>query len=179
MLHTSKYLLVAGLAGLMASPLALADSYATLGGNLGYYRFDYEDFPDSSDDFDDERSSWKVYLGLQPSEVIGLELGYANFGKAEDGGNQFESDGITAAATASIPFSENFAVYGKLGQLFWEREARAFGLPQREHDGSDTFYGVGTRLGLAPNLDLKLEYERYKIDRADVDMASIGLGLNF
>ncbi len=165
---------------MLPAPAVLAQqSTISLGGNLGYYRFDQESFPDSSGDFDDSRTSWKANVGLHPNEVFGLELGYASFGKARDGDRQFESDGLTAAVMAAIPFSPNFAVYGKLGQLFWERELRATTVPRNKRDGDDTFYGVGTRLGLAPNLDLKFEYERFEIDRADVDMASVGLGLKF
>ena len=176
-----KWTAIVGLvcAGILPGQAIANEGHITVGGNLGYYRFDHEDFPGSRSDFDDKRSSWKAYLGLQPNEVLGLELGYANFGKAKDSGDQFESDGVVAAVTAAIPFTPNFAVYGKLGQLFWERESLSPTFPRNQREGSDTFYGVGTRMALAPNLDLKLEYERFAIDRADVDMASLGLGINF
>lgn len=152
---------------------------AYLGGNLGYYRFEQEEFPNSSDEFEDERGSWKAYVGVRPNDVLGFEAGYVEFGEVDHNGARFDSDGLQVAMTAGVPFTPNFSVYGKLGQLFWDRKTRFTNFTGDSRDGDDTFYGVGTRIGVASNLDLRLEYERYEIDRADVDMASLGLNLMF
>lgn len=163
------------------TPLAAlaATPEAYLGGNWGYYRFEQEDFPGSSDEFEDDRGSWKAYAGVRPNDVLGFEAGYVDFGEVNHQGARFDSDGWQLAMTAGIPFTPNFSVYGKLGRLFWDRDIRSSVFTSNSRHGDDTFYGVGSRIGLAPNLDLRLEYERYEIDRADVDMASLGLNLMF
>lgn len=168
------------LLGLAQTPVMAQGSHVYLGGNLGYYRFDYEDFPSNSDEFKDDRTSWKIVAGLQPNDVFGVEGGFVDFGEVEDGSARFDSDGWMLAGTFALPLSENFAPYGKLGQLFWDSQARDIGpFGSAQDDGSDTFYGVGLRLGASESVDLRLEYERFKVDRADVDMASIGLNFLF
>ncbi len=177
----NKLTCLATAVALSGTPLAVmaATPEAYVGGNLGYYRFEQEDFPGSSDEFEDDRGSWKAYAGVRPNDVIGFEAGYVDFGEVNHQGARFDSDGLQLAMTAGIPFTPNFSIYGKLGQLFWDRETRSSAFTGNSRDGDDTFYGVGSRIGLASNLDLRLEYERYEIDRADVDMASLGLNLMF
>ena len=169
---------VTAIAAMLMAPLAQAQPQTYLGGSFGYYRFDHESFPSSSSEFEDDRGSWKIFVGAQPNPMFGFEVGYVDFGELSQNGAKFDSDGIQAAITAGIPFTPNFVAYGKLGQLFWDREIKT-NIGSSSRDGDDTFYGVGTRIGVAPNLDVKLEYERFKIDRADVDMASVGLNLRF
>ena len=164
---------------LLATGPALAQGgTGYVGGNLGYYRFDHEDFPSSSGEFKDERGSWKIVGGARTGGVLGIEGGFVDFGGLEDDDARFESEGVLLAGVFELPVSDDFAPYAKLGQLFWDTESRS-PIGRADNDGSDTFYGVGLRLGASPNVDVRLEYERFEIDNADVDMASLGLNFLF
>lgn len=148
------------------------------GGGIGYNRIEGEDFTGGDDDFKDERVSYKGVAGLKLGDMLSLEGQYIDFGTAEDGDSRVEADGWTAGAVLEVPLMQNFAVYGKGGALFWDAEGR-FANVRADDDGTDPFYGVGARFALNPHLALRLEYERFELNDADIDMASTSLLFHF
>ena len=177
----------------IAAPVALATGMAMpftavqaqtdtpevfVGGSIGYARLENEEVPNSSDEVNDNRFGYGLRAGVRFSPVFGLEGGYTDFGEAEENGVTYSADGLTLAGTVHIPLAERASVYGKLGQLFWDAEGRtSFGT--FEDDGNDVFYGVGLGLPVGAATDLRFEYERFALDDADVDQASIGLDVRF
>lgn len=161
----------------LAAP-ALAQGSSYIGGGVGYYRINNEDFLDRNDELKDNRSSWKVYAGGRFNEVFGLEAGYVDFRDAADGDFRLSADGYSIAATIGTPVSSGVRLYGKLGQLYWEGEA-GVGPITTDFDGEDSFYGVGAHFGDARGLGVRVEYERYTLDETDIDMPSVALQLNF
>lgn len=149
-----------------------------VGGGLGYYRLDEEDFLDEDDDLKDNRWSWRAFGGMEVNRVFALEVGYRDFGETEDGNAEMEADGWTIAGIAALPVTDWFAPYGKVGQLFWDR-TRRYGPLSDSDDGNDLFYGVGARMTVSPRADLRLEYERMAMDDTDVDMASVNVQYRF
>ncbi len=174
---------VAALGALMALPVV---SYAQdanssgiyLGGGAGYNRIESQDFPNSNDDVEDSRVSYKGIIGARLSPVFSVEGQYINFGTAEDGANQVKADGFTAGVVADIPVSEWFSPYAKAGALFWDADGR-FSNVRSSDDGTDFTYGVGARFGLSQALDLRFEYERFELNDTSIDMASANLQFNF
>lgn len=156
-----------------------ADSY--IGGGIGYYRLEDNNFLTSNNDFRDNRTAWKIYAGGNFNEIFGMELSYVDFGDAEDSGFTIAADGYTVAATVGTPASGNFRWYGKIGQMFWETEYGSENsvLGSNEFDGNDTFYGVGMRYAMTEGLGLRVEYERYKLGELDLDMPSVSLHVAF
>ncbi len=188
-LMTRKTLLLGTLAGSLglATP-ALAQEWQNpiaegyVGGSFGYHTYETEEFPDSREEFDnfeDEHESWKVRAGAQFSEVWGIEAGYTDFGEVADDRASFEAAGVTAGVTAALPLTPKFAPYAKGGYMFWDRNGEDRLLGSRDDDGEDPYYGVGLRVGLSEQLDMRVEYDRYALDEADVDMASVGLNYLF
>ena len=141
-------------------------------------------------DLDTTRQFYEQRLGLPVLELDqravkydaggGNYVGYTDFGEVSDQGSTFEAAGIPVSVSAALPISPVFAPYAKLGQLFWDAEGPGTTeAGNQNYDGDDTFYGVGARLGLSQAMDLRLEYERFSLDEADVDMASAALAFNF
>ncbi|MCC5856610.1 MAG: outer membrane beta-barrel protein [Ectothiorhodospiraceae bacterium] len=149
-----------------------------IGGGVGYYRLNDEDFLDEDERFKDDRWSWKVFAGVQFNRVLSAELGYTDFGKTSRGPFSADASGWSLAGTAALPVTPNFAPYAKLGQLFWDADLEA-GPVSTSRDGNDMFYGVGARFALSHNLDLRMEYERFALDDTDLDMGSLNLQLRF
>lgn len=149
-----------------------------VGGGLGYYRLDDEDFLNENDDLKDNRTAWRAFAGAEFGRVFSLQTDYIDFGKTEDGNARMEADGWTISGIAAIPLTEGFAPYAKVGQLFWDRK-REQGLFSVSDDGDDVFFGLGTRFTLTGHLDLRLEYERFTLDDTDLDMASAALQFRF
>src|SRR5690606_26898493 len=123
----------------------------------GYGRFDIDE-----DEFDENDTVWKAYAGFSFNRAVGIEASWVDFNEAREAGNSFEADGWGVSAVLSLPLSENFSLYAKGGQFFWESEARALGIPI-DDDGDDPFYGAGAKFRLNDALDLRLEWERYDV----------------
>ncbi|SEO58837.1 porin family protein [Aquisalimonas asiatica] len=174
--------------GLMAAPATVIAQSATqpevrgyLGGGLGYYRLNDEDFPDEEDDIKDNRWSWRVFAGMEANRIFSLEAGYVDLGTAEDGNLDTDINGWTIAGMAALPVTEFFAPYARVGQFFWDRERSTSGPVDASYsdDGNDMFYGVGARFTLTERTDLRLEYDRMSVDDTDVDLASINMQFRF
>ncbi|MEX0731843.1 MAG: outer membrane beta-barrel protein [Aquisalimonadaceae bacterium] len=171
--------------GLITTPAGVSGQAATqselrayLGGGLGYYRLNDEDFLDEDENLKDDRSAWKAFGGFEINRVFSLEVGYTDFGRTEDGNATMEADGWTIAGIAALPLTQYFAPYAKVGQLFWDRK-REYGPLSRSDDGNDLFYGVGARFMLTDHTDLRLEYDRLALNDTDLDMGSINLQFRF
>lgn len=193
-----RYTIVSGLiAALFAAPIgvALAQDTGTtsdsfwlprkertfepgfyVGGGVGYFRVDEQDFFGEGDDLDDDQVSFKTYAGGDILPWLGAEAGYVNFGEVGNG-STFEADGWTIAAIAQIPIG-NFAPYAKIGHMWWDADIDTTGAVGSS-DGNDWFGGLGLRFALTQALDMRVEYERYQLDEADIDMGSLNLQLQF
>ena len=180
---TKKLLPVAALGALAAFPAVSTaqsndQSGIYLGGGVAYNRIESQDFPNSNDDVEDSRVSYKGIVGAHLSPNFAIEGQYIDFGTAEDGLNQVKADGWTAGAVLSIPVTDWFAPYGKVGALFWDADGR-FNNVRGSDDGTDLTYGVGVNFGLGEIVDLRVEYERFELNDTDIDMASANLVFNF
>lgn len=147
-----------------------------VGGGVGYFRVDEQDFFENGDDLDDDRVSLKAYAGVDILPWLGAEAGYVNFGKVGNG-STLEGDGWTVAAVGQLPIG-NFAPYAKVGYMWWDADRATTGTVYNS-DGHDWFGGLGVRFALTQVLDMRVEYERYQMDDADIDMGSLNLQLSF
>src|SRR3546814_7443384 len=113
-----------------------------------------------TDDFDDDRVSWEAFAGYRFTPIFSVEGQYIDFGDAENNSARVEADGWTAALVADIPF-KFIQPYAKAGALFWYTDAHLRGpLAGASHvsnDGTDFFWGVGARMELGDNMELRLE----------------------
>ena len=166
------------LAGAQGAAATAPDARGYLGGGIGYFRLNDDDFLDEDDELKDNRWAWRVFGGIEANRVFSLEVGYTDFGKTEDGDATMEADGWTIAGMAALPITPVFAPYARVGQLFWDRD-REMGPFSRSDSGNDMFYGVGARFTLSHHLDLRLEYDRMDIDDTDLDMGSVNLQYRF
>jgi opacity protein-like surface antigen len=203
-MYSWKFMLpVLAVGGVMALPtpasaagdLPHQDPGIFIGGGAIYTRLD-NDFTSQdfdTDDFDDDRVSWKAFAGYRLTPIFSLEGQYIDFGDAENSSARVEADGWTAALVADIPF-RYIQPYAKAGALFWDTDAHLRGaLADASHvssDGTDFFWGLGVRFDLSDNLDLRVEYERFKLNGdaggdddfsvdTKIDAASVNLQFSF
>lgn len=175
---------IAGICLSLAAPMAVSQTSDErevrpyLGGGVGYYRLDDEDFLNENDRLKDNRSGWRAFGGVEFARIFSLQIGHIDFGKTEDGNAEMEADGNTVSGMVALPVSDVFAPYAKVGNLSWDRE-RSLGLLTSSDSGDDPFYGAGVRFTLTEHADLRLQYERFAFDDTDLDMASAGLQFNF
>ena len=138
---------------------------------------------------DRKDTGYKVYSGGKMSEVLGVEVGYTDFGRIRAGGGDVKAWAIPVSLTAGIPMGSRFSAFGKAGGLYGRTDVRptfesTIGDEGRgRKSGWGWTYGVGAAFAITPALQIRADWDRYKLDfaggREDVDMLSAGLQVRF
>jgi long-chain fatty acid transport protein len=150
---------------------------------------------------------WKVFAGYQFTPHFGLEGGYVNLNDTTSttivSGLPLDPaparvvsttavDSWFLGATGTLALTENIDLFGKLGAHHWsshfevgnnnDRDSLPPPLPldrNSSDDGVDVYYGVGASYTLIEGLDLRAEWERFKVDEDDVDLITAGFAVRF
>ena len=135
---------------------------------------------------DRKDTGFKVYAGGRMSEVLGLEVGYTDFGKIRASGGETDAWAVPVSLTAGVPIGSRFNAFGKVGGLFGRTDVRASvdSLTETGHkNGWGWTYGAGASFAVTPTIALRADWDRYKLDfangRNDVDMLSAGVQFRF
>jgi OOP family OmpA-OmpF porin len=145
---------------------------------------------------DNKDTAFRLFGGYQFHRNIGVELGYADLGKAKFSGRllgtsvsgEEEFSAFDLVAVGSWPIGDKFNVFGKLGMYHGEVKVSATaslaGLSATAGDsdsGSDFTYGLGAGFDFTRNLGARLEWQRYSgfSDAKDLDVFSLGLLYRF
>jgi hypothetical protein len=146
-------------------PLAAAADF-TFGANAGSARI-------NEGDFEGDDTGWKLHIGGNYNQIIGGEVGYADFGKYGVEGTGARA--ITPAITLGVPLGLA-TLYAKGGVAFANVEGSSV---REEYKHEDPMYGVGMRIGMTNGIGFRAEYERYQFDFADLDFAMAGIEMRF
>jgi opacity protein-like surface antigen len=135
---------------------------------------------------DKNDTAWKVYAGSGVNDVLGVELGYVDFGKINVNGGDTKAWAGTLSLTAGVPIGDRFKLFAKGGGLYGETDVHAS--PSSIFDtghknGWGYTYGVGAALGITRTVQIRLDWDRHNMDfvggSKDVDMYSAGVQLRF
>lgn len=160
-------------------------------------------FVDASSDFDlgvaapayrvdDDSSGFKLIGGIRPLDPLGIEVNYVDLGDTDAtlaaacppavGGAcpasaAFDARALSVSAVAyySLPFVD---LFGRVGVARWESERDLTPLGRNTERGTDMTYGVGAQLRFL-SFAVRLEYERFDVDRDSVDSVSLGITYTF
>ena len=176
-------LLIAATPVMAADRSADADIFA--GGAISYGKLSNVEIGGSSvddlgdlDNFEEDRSSWKLFAGAWFTPWLGLEGQFLDLGKYKENGMEFDPQGKTAALLLGVPLAEHSRIYVKGGRLWWETEVDGPLGFSSTREGDTLFYGAGISTALLPVMNVRLEYERASFDddnfKADLDFASVG-----
>jgi hypothetical protein len=181
--------------GLMASGTAFAQSYPApwkgdfwgyLGASAGESKF-RTDCSRTLTQFecDTKDTGYKIYAGGRLSEFMGLEIGYTDFGRIKASGGETEAYAVPLSLLVGAPWGR-FGAFGKIGGVYGHTDVKASidSLTATGHKtGWGWTYGVGGTFAFTPALQLRADWDRYKLDfvggEKDVDMLSAGLQLRF
>ena len=189
-----KFLYPIAALGLMASGMAAAQSdwrmpwqekfWGYVGGSVGESKF--RNACSSLFDCDRKDTAWKAYAGGNFSQILGIELGYTDFGTMRAFGGDTEAKATSVSLTAGVPIGDRFAIFAKGGGAYGRTDVSAspssfVSTGKRSSWGST--WGVGASFAFANNLQARVDWDRYKLDFAggdrDVDLLSAGLQLRF
>lgn len=171
-------------------------------------------------DFDDKDTAWKAFGGVRLNSVVGIEASYVDLGKHSMRTTLLGGDpplpaavtinrkvtgyGVDLVGTAPLGF-QRFSVFGKVGAFRSRLEADASlegniefsgGSGERSRSTSrretSFHYGIGADIGLARNLAVRIELERFEdlgkafvvggegtTGEADTDVLSVGVVFRF
>ena len=204
---------LAGLATLVSAPaFAQQDpAYFYLGGSVGQSRAKIDDaritadllsqgFVTSAMTNDQSAAAYKLFAGYQFNRYIGLEGGYFSLGHfgftstttppgTLDG--RIRLHGINLDLVGTLPLTENFSIIGRVGAQrasahddFAGSGAVVVLAPTASKSEIGYKAGAGLQYAFTPNLMLRGEAERYRINDAvgnhgDVNLFSVGMVFAF
>ena len=135
---------------------------------------------------DKNDTAWKVYGGSGVNDVLGVELGYTDFGKIRVNGGDTKAWAGTLDLTLGVPIGDRFKIFAKGGGLYGQTDVDAppSSLFDKGHkNGWGYTYGVGAALGITRTVQVRLDWDRHNMDfvggSKDVDMYSAGVQLRF
>lgn len=159
-------------------------SYGYAGINLGR-----ANWGDSCDGFsgifscDDSAFAGKIYTGGLISRMVGLELGYINFGEPDHAFGSFRAHGINASIVANLPI-DPVNLFARFGTTYgWTKTPAGPGFSGGDDDGFGIAYGAGIGYDISPQLQITAEWDRNRFNFVngdqDLDLYSVGLRYKF
>ena len=128
---------------------------------------------------EDSDTAWKVFGGYRLSERFSAEAAYVSLGDLHKDGENSDISAYTANAVGTMPISEQFDVFGKLGVMRWSSNNT-----DQDENGFGVTYGVGAKMHLNETTNLRAEWEKFpgidtsSSDDTDVNMLSVGVELS-
>ena len=118
---------------------------------------------------DDRGTAWRVFGGYQFNPYLGYEIGYADLSKVTEqssagvGTATFDVNAIDIVFIGTIPFSQQFSLFGKIGVFRWDLDVTVTGTAPGTNNatGKGMTYGFGAKYNFTRNLALRLERLRY------------------
>ena len=190
----TRFLVPVVAATFLASGAAMAQSnwqnpwdsnfWGYVGANAGQSKF--RGACSSLFDCDRKDSAGKVYFGGNFNNLLGLELGYTDFGRMRSFGGDTEAKATNISVTAGVPIGDRFSVFAKGGAAYGRTDVSAspssFVSTGRTSEWGTT-WGAGASFNITRSIAARVDWDRYKLDFAggdrDVDMLSAGLQLRY
>jgi OOP family OmpA-OmpF porin len=131
---------------------ALSSAY--VGGDVGQAK--YKDGCGITPNCDDKDTSWGLFAGYQFNRNLGAEVGYHDLGSISAPGASIDGRAFELVGVGSLPLTNAFSVYGKLGG--YRGELKGLGIKETNNDLT---YGLGVQYDLTHNVGLRGEWQRY------------------
>lgn len=152
-----------------------------VGGSVGSAKLSYSDADGKVNDSD---TGYKVFggynFGLLPMVNLAIEGSYVDYGTLN--GNilgepiQFSNTALQAHLVGGLDLGP-VGLFAKAGVSDWKTKFRS-DFFSGSTSGSDPAYGIGAKFQLDA-VQIRAEYERIKMDDADMDFYSLGAAYTF
>lgn len=127
---------------------------------------------------DKRDNAYSVRAGSYFNNVLGVEVGFIDFGKINRGGGMTEANGVNFSVIGKFPLSEQFNVLGKLGTTYTRTEVSALplsALTGGKEDGFELSYGLGVEFNFTPQWSAVMQYEEHKMKFIGGESDRVGL----
>lgn len=142
-----KILVVMAISAAFVALPAVAQTYAGFGLGIA--------------DTDTQRTSSKLFAGVQVIENFGVEMAYNDLGSYRGSG----SSALSLALTATLPLGDTFDLLGKWGA---SQNHSNF----TSADKTESMWGFGVGFNVSPAVAIRLEYENFGRLPTDADGTS-------
>lgn len=132
---------------------------------------------------EDKDTAWKLFGGYKFTDKISAEAAYVSLGDLHKGtgatSTNSDVSAMTVNAVGTIPVTEQFDVFGKVGAMRWSSDNSA-----GDESGFGATYGVGAKMHLNETTKLRAEWEKFPgietgpSEKTDINMLSIGVELS-
>ena len=137
--------------------------------------------------FERSKNVYNLYGGSYFNDFIGLEIGYADFGRINRGGGQTKADGFNVGVVGKLPLAPSFNLLGRLGTTYGRTDVSsniASGVVAGKETGWGGSYGIGAEFLFNPELSAVLQYDEYNLkfaggNRDKINTTSLGLRYRF
>lgn len=132
---------------------------------------------------DDSAFSGKIYTGGLINRMVGLEIGYVNFGRPDTQFGSWKAQGVNASIVANLPV-DPVNLFARFGTTYgWTTTPAGAGLYSGDDNGFGIAYGAGIGFDVSPQFQITAEWDRNRFKFVngdqDLDMYSIGLRYKF
>jgi OOP family OmpA-OmpF porin len=162
------------------------DFWNTLGVSGGQSKFRNDCAATNVFSCDHRDTAWKAYAGGNFNRLLGIEFGYTDFGKIAASGGDTKAWAANVSLVAGAPIGNRFDIFAKGGGIYGRTDVTADPstlLDTGHKAGWGYTYGVGAAFALAPQWQIRVDWDRYNMDfiggSKDIDMASAGLQFRF
>lgn len=137
--------------------------------------------------FERSKNVYNLYGGSYFNDFIGLEIGYADFGRLNRGGGQTKADGFNVGVVGKLPLAPSFNLLGRLGTTYGRTDVSsniASGVVAGKETGWGGSYGIGAEFLFYPEVSAVLQYDEYNLkfaggNRDKINTTSLGLRYRF
>lgn len=153
--------------------------------NKGYYvggamgQSEASSYCSGASNCEDNDSAWKVFGGYQLMDKVSVEGAYLNLGDIRKDGQNSDVSAFAAYGIGSLPVSEKFEAFGKIGGAYWSSENT-----DGKENGFGLAYGLGAKMFINETTKIRAEWEKIEgietsnSEDTDVNMLSIGVELS-
>ena len=117
------------------------------------------------------KTGYGVTGGYEINKNFAAEVGYKKLGTYEISGVRVRATMVQMSALASLPLSDQFSLYGRLGYGDLKASAGRVSISD-----SGAIYGAGVRYAITPALSIRGEYTKVA---SDTDQFGVGLVFKF
>ena len=121
-----------------------------------------------------EETSYGAFGGYQINQNFALEASYHRLASNSDFGYDNKFDQIAVSAVATVPLSNGFNVFGRLGYSHLRSKANYGNGETAKYSDNKPLYGLGVGYAFTPAIMGRLEVQ--KIER---DVTNIGVSVGF
>ena len=162
------------------------DFWGYAGGSIGQSDYDL-----SCAGCDDTKFGYKLYAGGRVKDIFGAEVAFVDLGKVKfANGGDARTRGVSLDLVANLPIDMHAAgrtagLFAKVGTIYSWANTNGVGpvLLADKDNGFDLTYGIGGTLGLTRNWQLRVDWDRYRLDynggRSNSDLYTVGLQYHF